>query len=171
VSQGGRRRPPLDLAKLDFRGGFERPSPAYDPSTMDINLNLGLVNAQFDESNVALDAENNVSGVLSLTGIVDADWRAAFEQSGPPDAPWTLEDGQALGFGPIPVRELAAYLGTLRSQINKANERVQPDRHERAMAEYLEAEERARAYSQAIEALSSLFGRRLSTLESAPQAA
>jgi hypothetical protein len=83
---------------------------------MEINLDLGLVNAQFDESNVALDAENNVSGVLSLTGTVDGDWIAAFDQSGPLDAPWRIEDG-ALRFGPIPVREFAAYLGTLRNQI------------------------------------------------------
>jgi hypothetical protein len=136
---------------------------------MDINLNLDLVNAQFDESNVGLDAENNVSGVLSLTGIVDADWRAAFEQSGPSDAPWTLEDGQALSFGPIPVRELAAYLDA-----------PQPDQQKptststgapRARDGRVLFEERARAYSQAIDALSSLFGRRLSTLESSPQAA
>ena len=40
------------------------------------------------------------------------------------------------------------------------------------MAEHLEAEERARAYKQAIDALSGLFGRRLSTAEwSSSQAA
>ena len=132
---------------------------------MEINLNLGLVNAQFDESNVALDADHNVSGVLGLTGTVDADWIAAFDRSAPPDAPWKLENAQTLSFGPIPVREFAAWLGTLRSQLNKANESVQLERHQRAMAEYLEAEERARAHRQAIEALSNLFGRRLSTVE------
>jgi hypothetical protein len=132
---------------------------------MEINLNLGLVNAQFDESNVSLDADNNVSGLLSLTGTVDANWIAAFDQSGPPDAPWKLEDTHALSFGPIPVREFAAYLGTLRSQINQANESVEVERHKRAMAEYIEAEERARAYRQAIDALSDLFGRRLSNVE------
>ena len=132
---------------------------------MEINLDLGLVNGQFDESNVALDAEHNVSGVLGLTGTVDADWIAAFDRSGPPDAPWKLEGAQALSFGPIPVREFAGYLGTLRSQINKANESVEVERHKRAMSAYLEAEERARAHRQAIDALSNLFGRRLSSLE------
>lgn len=131
---------------------------------MEINLDLGLVNAQFDESSVALDAENNVSGVLSLTGTVDGDWIAAFDQSGPPDAPWRIEDG-ALSFGPIPVREFAAYLGTLRNQINSANKSVEGERHKRAMAEYLEAEERARAYGQVMEALRNTFGRRLSAVD------
>ena len=131
---------------------------------MEINLDLGLVNAQFDESNVALDAENNVSGVLSLTGTVDGDWIAAFDQSGPLDAPWRIEDG-ALGFGPILVREFAGYLGTLRNQINSANKSVEGERHRRAMAEYLAAEERARAYGQVMEALGSTFGRRLSAVD------
>ena len=138
-------------------------SAAYDPA-MEINLNLGLVNASFDESSVALDAENNVSGVLALTGTVDGDWIAAFDRSGPPDAPWRLEDG-ALCFGPIPVREFAAYLGTLRNQINSANKSVEGERHKGAMAEYLAAEERARAYAQVMEALGNTFGRRLSAVE------
>ena len=131
---------------------------------MEINLNLGLVNASFDESSVALDAENNVSGVLALTGTVDGDWIAAFDRSGPPDAPWRLEDG-ALYFGPIPVREFAAYLGTLRNQINSANKSVEGERHKGAMAEYLAAEERARAYAQVMEALGNTFGRRLSAVD------
>jgi hypothetical protein len=138
---------------------------------MEINLDLGLVSAQFDESNVTLDAENNVSGVLDLTGTVDADWIAAFDQSGPSDAPWKLEDAHTLSFGPIPVREVTGYLGALRTQINKANESVQLERHRRAMAEYLDAEERARAYQQAIDALSGLFGRRLSTTETSSRQA
>ena len=132
---------------------------------MEINLNLGLVSAQFDESSVALDAENNVSGVLSLTGTVDGDWLAAFDQSGRPDVPWRVEDAHALSFGPIPVREFAASLGTLRSQIDSANKSVEGARHKRAMAEYLEAEERARAYRQAMEALGNTFGRRLSAVD------
>jgi hypothetical protein len=132
---------------------------------MEINLDLGFVNAQFDESSVALDADNNVSGVLSLTGTVDGDWLAAFDQSGPPDAPWKVEDANALSFGPIPVREFAASIGTLRSQINGANKRVESARHKRAMAEYLEAEERARTYRQVMEALGNTFGRRLSGID------
>ena len=89
------------------------------------------------------------------------EWLAAFGESAPPELPWRLEGGNALGFGPIPLREIAGYLGTLRSQVNKANESVQGERHRRAMAEYLDAEERARAYRQAMEALSGLFSRRL----------
>jgi len=139
---------------------------------METNLDLGLVDAQFDESNVALDAENNVSGVLDLTGDVDADWISAFDQSGPSDVPWKLQDANTLSFGPIPVRDVAGHLGALRTQINKANESVELGRHRRAMAEHVEAEERARAYKQAIDALSGLFGRRLSTTEwSSSQAA
>jgi hypothetical protein len=145
---------------------------AYDPSAMEINLNLGLVDAQFDEASVTLDDENNVGGELSLTGIVDAEWIAAFDQSGPPDAPWKLKEGaHTLSFGPIPIREFAAHLGTIRSQIKRANESVEVERHKRARAEHLEAEERARAYRQAIEALSSTFGRRLSVVEQSPHAA
>jgi hypothetical protein len=132
---------------------------------MEINLDLGLVNAQFEESSVALDAENNVSGVLSLTGTVDGDWIAAFDQSGPPDAPWKVEDAHALSFGPIAVPEFAAYLGTLRSQINSANKSVEVERRKRAMAEHLEAEEQARAYRQVMEALGNTFGRRLSAVD------
>ena len=103
------------------------------------------------------------SGVLK--GTVDAEWLAAFGESAPLDVPWRLEDGNVLLFGPLPLRDVAGYLGALRSQINKANECVQGERHRRAMAEYLDAEERARAYRQAMEALSGLFHRRLSTLE------
>ena len=132
---------------------------------MEINLDLGLVGVEFDESSVTVDDDMSISGVLHLTGTVDEEWLAAFGESAPPDVPWRLEDGNALGFGPIPLREVAGYLGTLRSQVNKANESVQGERHRRAMAEYLEAEERARAYRQAMDALSGLFSRRLSTLE------
>ncbi len=132
---------------------------------MEINLDLALVGAEFDESSVTVDDDMSITGVLHLTGNVDAEWVAAFGQSAPPDVPWRLEEGNVLGFGPMPLREVAGYLGTLRSQINKANESVQVERHRRAMAEYLEAEERARAYRQAMDALSGLFSRRLSTLE------
>jgi hypothetical protein len=132
---------------------------------MEITLNLGLVSAQFDESNVALDADMNVSGVLSLTGVVDGDWLAAFVAAGSPDAPWALDDTTAVRFGPIPVKEFSASVLTLRNQLNAANESVERDRHRRAMAAHLEAEERERAHRQAIEALSSVFGRRLSSIE------
>ena len=140
---------------------------------MEINLDLGLVDGQFDESRIELDAENRVSGVLALSGVVDAEWIAAFDGSAPPDAPWTLEDTHTrrsddthtLSFGPIPVRELPAYLATLRNQIKAANKSVEGERHKRAMAEHLDAEERARAYQQAIQALSGVFGRRLSTVD------
>ena len=132
---------------------------------MEISLNLGLVSAQFDESNVVLDADMNVSGELSLTGVVDDDWRTAFEAAGPPDAPWVLHDTAAVRFGPIPVRDFPACVLTLRNQLNAANEHVERDRHRRVLAAHLEAEERARAHRQAIEALSSVFGRRLSSVE------
>ena len=132
---------------------------------MEITLNLDLVSAQFDESKIQLDSENSVSGVLTLTGVVDAEWVAVFDVSGPPDAPWRLEDSQTLSFGPIPVREFGAYLAKLRSQITEANDSVEGERHKRAMAEYLDAQERARAYQQAVEALSNVFGRRLSSVE------
>lgn len=132
---------------------------------MEINLDLGLVNAQFDEASVALDAEHNVSGVLGLTGTVDGDWIAAFDRSGPADVPWKVEDAQTLRFGPIPAREFTAAVGTLRGQINSANSHVEGARHKRAVAERLEAEELARAYRQVIEALSSTFGRRLSAVD------
>jgi hypothetical protein len=132
---------------------------------MEINLDIGLVNAQYDESKIHLDAENSVSGILLLTGVVDAEWREAFAQSAPEDAPWQLEEAQELRFGPIPIHEFGAYLATLRNQITQANESVHADRHKRAMAEYLDAEERARAHRQAIEALSNMFGRRLSTID------
>jgi hypothetical protein len=132
---------------------------------MEINLNLGLVTAQFEESNVELDAEFNVGGVLSLSGVVDDEWVAAFDESGPADAPWKLVGGDSLGFGPIPVRELPGYVTALRNQINEANAKVEVERHRRAMAEYLDAEERARAHRQAIEALSNVFGRRLSAID------
>ena len=139
---------------------------------MEINLDLGLVDAQFDESNVALDAENNVSLVLDFTGNADADWITAFDESAPSEVPWKLEDAHTLSFGPIPVQDVAGHLGALRTQINKTNESVKLGRHRQAMAEHLEAEERARAYKQAIDALSGLFGRRLSTAEwSSSQAA
>ena len=114
------------------------------------------------EAAVATELEHDVTAEYAA---VDEEWLAAFGQSTPPEVPWRLEDGNALGFGPIPLREVAGYLGTLRSQVNKANESVQGERHRRAMAEYLDAEERARAYRQAMDALSGLFSRRLSSLE------
>jgi hypothetical protein len=138
---------------------------------MEINLNLGLVSAQFDESSIELDAENRVNGVLTFTGVVDAEWVEAFELSAPLDAPWRLEGTQALRYGPIPPRDLVGCLASLRDQIKQANESVQDERHRRAMAAYIDEQERARAYQQAIDALSSVFGRRLSTVEDSPRQA
>ena len=132
---------------------------------MEVNLNLGLVTAQFEESNVEIDADFNVGGVLTLSGVVDDEWVAAFDESAPADAPWKLVDGDSVSFGPIPVRELPGYVSALRNQINEANTKVEVERHRRAMAEYLDAEERARAYRQAIDALSTVFGRRLSAID------
>ena len=132
---------------------------------MEINLNLGLVTAQYEESNIEVDVDFNVGGLLTLSGVVDDEWVAAFADSGPADAPWKLVDAQSISFGPIPVRELAGYVATLRSQINDANTKVEVERHRRAMAEYLDAEERARAHRQAIEALGIVFGRRLSAID------
>ena len=132
---------------------------------MEINLDLGLVSAQYDESKIQLDAAKSVSGVLSLTGVVDDAWRAAFEGSAPSDAPWQLEGTGELSFGPIPIQEFGTYLATLRNQITNANEGVHADRHKRAMAEYHNAEEYARAHRQALEALSNMFGRRLSATD------
>jgi hypothetical protein len=133
---------------------------------MEINLNLDLVNAQFEESTIEVDGDSNVRGVLSLTGTVDDDWVTAFEAAGPPDVKWTIEDAETLRFGPIPVRELAGYLGVLRNQINQANTSVEVERHRLAMAAYLDAEERARARRQALDAIGNVFGRRLTAVDS-----
>ena len=139
---------------------------------MENNLNLGLVNAQFHDSNVSVDEDMNVVGVLGLTGVVDDEWIAAFREAGPPDAAWTVDDTLAIRFGPIPARDFAGCVATLRQQINAANASVEGERHRRAMAAFLEAEQRARAHQQAIDALSSVFGRRLVSLDdSEPQAA
>ena len=127
---------------------------------MEINLDLGLATGQFDEANVGLDADMNVTGVLTLAGVIDDDWAAAFRAAAPDEAPWSLEDDSTVHFGPIPVREFSACVVSLRNQITAANER-----HKRAMAAYIDAEERAQAHRQAIEALSSVFGRRLSPID------
>lgn len=131
---------------------------------MEMNLDLGLVAAQFDESNVCLDADMNVTGILSLSGVVDDDWSSAFDEASPKDALWTL-DASTIRFGPIPAREFPACAVSLRNQINAANESVQLERHKRAKAAYIDAEERAQARRQAIEALGSVFGRRLSPID------
>ncbi len=138
---------------------------------MEINLDLDLVSAQFEEANVLVDSDGNVSGVLSLTGTVDDEWVAAFDASAPPEAPWTLDTPHELHFGPIPVREFAGYLAALRNQINKANEGVQVERHRRAMSAYIDAEERARARRQALDALGNVFGRRLSAVDAGAEQA
>lgn len=129
---------------------------------MDFDVDLRLVSAEYDESSIELDEQEHVSGVLSLRGNVDDDWRGAFVDSAPPDAPWRLEDASALQFGPIPIEEFAAKIGTLREQIKVANETVQSRRHELAIAERIAEERRARARQQALDTLGMVFGRRLS---------
>lgn len=139
---------------------------------MEGNFDLGLVNGNFHDSNVFVDDDLNVVGLLNLTGIVDEEWAAAFSEAGPQGAAWTLDETPAVRFGPIPARDFAACVATLRRQINAANSNVEGARHKRAVAARLDAEQRARAHQQAIEALGSVFGRRLSSLdESEPQAA
>jgi hypothetical protein len=138
---------------------------------MEISLDLDLVSAQFEEANVLVDSDGNVSGVLSLTGTVDDEWVAAFDASAPPESPWSLDSPHALRFGPIPVREFAGYLAALRNQLNKANEGVQVERHRRAMSAYIDAEEQARARRQALDALGNVFGRRLSAVDAGAEQA
>ena len=134
---------------------------------MEITLDLDLVNAQFEEANVDVDSDGNVSGVLNLSGTVDDEWVQAFRASGPADAPWVLAGTPPeVRYGPIAVREFAGHLATLRSQITKANQTVEVERHRRAMSAYIDAEERARNRRQALDALGNVFGRRLSALES-----
>lgn len=132
---------------------------------MEISLDLDLVNAQFEEANVSVDSDGNVSGVLNLSGTVDDEWIQAFGASGPADAPWALQGRHELRYGPIEVREFAGHLATLRSQITKANQTVEVERHRRAMAAYIDAEERARNRRQALDALGNVFGRRLSAVD------
>jgi hypothetical protein len=128
---------------------------------MDMDVDLQLVSAEFDESKIELDEEENVSGVLALRGNVDDDWREAFVGSGDPDAPWRLE-GSDLRFDQIPIGEFAARIGSLRKQINAANESVQVERRELAVAERIAQERRARARQLALQTLGNAFGRRLS---------
>ena len=132
---------------------------------MEITLDLDLVNAQYEEANVTVDSDGNVSGVLNLTGVVDDEWVEAFGAAEPADAPWALDGPHALRYGPIAVREFAAHLATLRGQISKANQTVEVERHRRAMAAYIDAEERARNRRQALDALGNVFGRRLSAVD------
>jgi hypothetical protein len=132
---------------------------------MDVDLDLRLVNAEFDESGIEIDERENVSGVLALRGDVDDDWRGAFAGSGPPDAPWMLEDSSALRFGPIPIEEFPGRIGALRQQIKAANESVQARRRDQAIAERIAEERHARARQLALETLGSVFGRRLSDRE------
>ena len=138
---------------------------------MEITLDLDLVSAQFEEANVTVDSDGNVSGLLNLTGVVDDEWVEAFGAAGAADAPWALDGPHALRYGPIAVREFAGHLATLRSQITKANQTVEVERHRRAMSAYIDAEERARNRRQALDALGSVFGRRLSALESSAERA
>jgi hypothetical protein len=138
---------------------------------MEITLDLDLVSAQFEEANVTVDSDGNVSGVLYLTGTVDDEWVEAFAASTPDDASWSLERPQAIRYGPIAVREFAAHLAILRAQITKANQSVEGDRHRRAMSAYLDAEERARGRRLALEALGNVFGRRLSAVDGSGQVA
>jgi hypothetical protein len=131
---------------------------------MDGTMDLGLVSGQFDESNVTVDADLNVVGMLTLAGVVDEEWVAAFEAAAPSGAAWSLDDAPAIRFGPIPVGEFPDQVASLRLQIAAANRSVEEERHKRATAAYIEAQERARAYQQAIDALSGAFGRRLGPL-------
>ena len=57
---------------------------------MEINLDLGLVGVEFDESSVTVDDDMDVGGVLYLPGTVDAEWLAAFGESAPSEVPWTV---------------------------------------------------------------------------------
>jgi hypothetical protein len=138
---------------------------------MEITLDLDLVSAQYEEANVTVDSDGNVSGLLNLTGLVDDEWVAAFDAAGPAGAPWGLEGPHALRFGPIAVREFPAHLATLRSQIVTANQAVEVERHRRAMSAYIDAEERARNRRQALDALGNVFGRRLSAVDSSAEQA
>jgi hypothetical protein len=90
--------------------------------------------AEFDESKIELDEQENVSGVLALRGNVDDDWKDAFIGLGVTDAPWRLE-GAALLFGPVPIAEFDVRIKRLRTQINAANESVEVERRELAVAE------------------------------------
>ena len=80
--------------------------------------------------------------MLTLSGIVDHEWVAAFDESGPADAPWKLVDGDSSASARFPFGSLPGYVSALRNQINEANAKVEVERHRRAMAEYLDAEER-----------------------------
>jgi hypothetical protein len=131
---------------------------------MDFNIDLRLVTAQFHESRVEIDEDENVSGVLALTGYVDEAWREAFTASTPVDAPWSVEDS-TLRFGPIPIVDFAARVRTLRDHIHAANAGVEGARRELAVAEYIAEERRERARREALDALGKTFGRRLSDQE------
>ena len=128
---------------------------------MDYEVDTRLVSAEFDESKIELDEQENVSGVLALRGNVDDDWRDAFIGSSVTDAPWRLE-GAALLFGPIPIEEFAGRIGSLRTQISAANESVEVARRKLAVAERIAEDKRARARQLALNTLGNAFGRRLS---------
>jgi hypothetical protein len=128
---------------------------------MDFDVDLRLVNAQFHESGIVVDEQENVTGVLALTGHVDDRWREAFAAATPSDAPWRLEDS-ALKFGPIPITEFEARLRSLREHIQAANSTVEGGRYEAAVADRIAQERHERARSEALEALGRTFGRRLS---------
>ena len=128
---------------------------------MDINLDLGLVSGEFDESAIELDDDKRVTGLLRLRGNVDDEWRAAFARAGSADTPWEVDDTPALRFGPIPIDEFANRVGELRDQFKAANASVEVHRHQAAMAAHIDAQERQRIRQQAVDTLSTVFSRRL----------
>ena len=128
---------------------------------MDINLDLGLVSGEFDESAIELDDDKRVTGSLRLRGNVDDEWRTAFASAGSADAPWEVDDSPALRFGPIPIEEFVDRVGELRDQFKAANDSVQVQRHKAAMAAHIDAQERQRIRQQAVDTLSTVFSRRL----------
>jgi hypothetical protein len=128
------------------------------------DVDLRLVAGQFHESRIDVDEQENVTGVLALTGTVDDRWVEAFTASGPSDAPWALDDS-TLRFGPIPIGDFAARLRSLRAQIEAANGSVEAERYEAAVTQRVAQERRDRARREALEALGNTFGRRLSDHE------
>ena len=157
-------RPPLEVAQARRSGGPWCARTAYGQS-MEINLDLGLVGAEFDESSVTVDDDMSISGVLHLTGAVDEEWLAAFGQSAPL--------GGALDVGGrerAPLRPASPPGGCGLSR--NASESDQQGQRERGGpapqagdGRVPRSGRRARAYRQAMDALSGLFSRRLSTLE------
>ncbi len=133
---------------------------------MEINLNLGLVTAQFEESNIELDADFNVGGVLTLSGFVDNEWVAAFDESGPADAPWKLDRMRTLSASARSPsgssRAMSARSGT------RSTRRTRRSRSSVTGAPWPSTSMRRSGrepIGRRIEALSTVFGRRLSAID------